>query len=59
MSEPRLWERIRKLELQAQKLCLDLSQIGKELRAAKKSQIQWGKEKNEKQVKQVKRTGGQ
>ena len=33
MSEPRLWERIRKLELQAQKLCLDLASIGAQLRS--------------------------
>ena len=33
MSEPRLWERIRKLELQAQKLCLDLASISQELRS--------------------------
>ena len=51
MSEPKLWERIRKLELQAQKICLDLSEIGKELQATEEAQIRWGKEKKENQVK--------
>ena len=48
MNEPRLWERLRKFELAMQKICIDLPEVGEELRTAEESQIQEPKEKNEK-----------
>ena len=33
MQKPKLWERIRKIELQMQKLSMDLGQIMKEVKA--------------------------
>lgn len=33
IDEPRLWERIRTLELRLQQLCLDLGRIVKEVKA--------------------------
>ena len=38
MSESKLWERIRKLELQAQKFCLELAAVAEKLRTAEERQ---------------------
>ena len=37
MTEPRLWEKVRKCELQAQKLSLTLQEVVKEIRQLEES----------------------
>ena len=47
MEKAKMWERIRKCELDLQKVCFNLEAIGKELRTVEESQISEPKEGDE------------